>query len=336
MNKSKHVTVVIPTYNRKSMLKETIESLFCQTYPKDLYEIIVVDDGSSDETHEMIKVLSRTAPVKFRYFNQIHKRQASARNLGIKNAKGEIVCFIDDDCIADTHWIEHLVAGYASEKVGGVGGMILGNSLKTLSEKYIESSGYLKHENHGYYLATANASYRKEILEKVGGFDLFFLNAEDVDISLRVLNEGHALIYSSNAICYHYHPSSIKSLLRKAYSRGIAYIRLTKKYDLEPSLVHITIWKFGVIIFNFTIAPIYRVSRISAKDDKIYFLLEPFIKGVTTAFYMVGLFKEACFGIPYEGKIIALKSEFILNEELNSFSTLLRKIKKNLTDKLSR
>ena len=111
------VSVVIPTYNRKERLKDTLESLFHQTIPKDQYEIIVVDDGSSDGTEELVQVMIKTSPCSLRYFKQKNQGQAAARNLGIKNAVAEIIGFTDDDCIVDAGWIQK-AADYFKGKIG--------------------------------------------------------------------------------------------------------------------------------------------------------------------------------------------------------------------------
>ena len=101
MNDTPQVSVVLATYNRKELLKECLESLFNQTYPKDRYEIIVVNDGSTDGTEEVLKEYAKKAPCIFKCFSQENKGVAAAMNLGIKNAEGDIVCFTADDCIAD-------------------------------------------------------------------------------------------------------------------------------------------------------------------------------------------------------------------------------------------
>ena len=109
MREAPMVSVVIPTYNRKDMLKECLESLFNQTYPKERYEIIVVNDGSTDGTEEVLNEYAKKAPCAFKWFTQQNKGPCVARNLGVKNARGEIICFIDDDCVAEKKWIENLI-----------------------------------------------------------------------------------------------------------------------------------------------------------------------------------------------------------------------------------
>lgn len=335
------VSVVIPTYNRDKMLRGCLESLLTQTYPKDKYETIVVDDGSTDRTREVVENLAKRAEPIIKYFYQKNQGQASARNLGIENAKGEIIGFIDDDCIASKNWIINLTEKYSDEKVGGVGGKIVGYNLKTLSEKYIEKSSYLSHEKYGYYFATANASYRKEIFQKVGAFDEFCsdkADTSDVDISIRVLKKGYSIEYSAEAIVYHKHPSSIRGLLRRSYLSGIGLMKLTKKYELPHSPLYLILWKLQIILYNLILVP-FTLIKLPITEDKAYFLAEPLMKVGTKTSSLVGIMKEAYLGKPYEGRKIRLEQEFLMEilkvEELNSFSALLKKIKTNLISKIS-
>ena len=97
MKKSAKISVIIPTHNRSSSLKKTLISLINQTYPKDRYEIIIVDDGGSDNTEKMIKELNKQTNSNINYFWQKNRGPAAARNLGIKNARADIIAFTDDE-----------------------------------------------------------------------------------------------------------------------------------------------------------------------------------------------------------------------------------------------
>ena len=98
------ISIVIPTYNRKDQLRQCLESCFAQDYPQDDFEVIVVDDASSDGTKDMLRELSQQSP-NLRYFFQRHKGPAAARNLGLKQSRAEVVGFTDSDCILSKNWI---------------------------------------------------------------------------------------------------------------------------------------------------------------------------------------------------------------------------------------
>lgn len=112
-------SVVIPTYNRAATLRQTLTALMAQDYPD--YEIIVVDDGSTDDTRAMI---AREFP-QVRYIYQQNRGPAAARNRGIAHARGEIIAFTDDDCVPPRDWLARLADGYARyPDVVGVGGYL--------------------------------------------------------------------------------------------------------------------------------------------------------------------------------------------------------------------
>jgi len=104
------VSVVIPTYNRVEDLKKCLDSLREQSLKKGEFEIIIVDDGSTDGTAEFGRSLFEKNSEHIHYCYQKNKGPASARNLGVRHAKGEIIAFLDDDCRAKKVWLEELKA----------------------------------------------------------------------------------------------------------------------------------------------------------------------------------------------------------------------------------
>ena len=95
------ISVVIPTYNRAPELETCLTALAAQTLSPDQFEVLVIDDGSSDSTSSLLETLSSGNPMDLRYFVQPNEGPAAARNAGIEQAKGEWIAFTDDDCIPD-------------------------------------------------------------------------------------------------------------------------------------------------------------------------------------------------------------------------------------------
>ncbi len=104
------VSVVVPAYNSAAFLPRCLGSLFAQSYPMERYEIILVDDGSTDETGECARQLGERWAGALRVISKANGGPASARNAGIRAATGDLVAFTDSDCIADPDWVERLVA----------------------------------------------------------------------------------------------------------------------------------------------------------------------------------------------------------------------------------
>ncbi|MEW6680873.1 MAG: glycosyltransferase family A protein [bacterium] len=158
------ISIVIPTYNRKERLKQCLESIFKQDYLQEDFEIIVIDDGSSDGTEEMLKELSKEQS-NLRYFLQSHKGPAAARNLGIKEARGEIIGFTDNDCVLNLEWVRKMVEAHRlSNGAMAIGGLTKVNSanIKAQVSQFL-SDGAIKTNISGkkevIFFPTCNVSF---------------------------------------------------------------------------------------------------------------------------------------------------------------------------------
>jgi len=231
------------------MFDECLESLLNQSYPKDKYEIIVVD-SSDDVTDELIESYQEKAKkygIRLKYLYQEPKGLAAARNLGIENAEGEILCFTDDDCIADRYWIEKLVEGFDNEKIGGVGGGIV-TYERTLVEKCIPKVRPDIYISNWAFIIGANMAYRKKVLRQIGGFDpLFRYGGDDNDIGLRVRLKGYKLKFVPNATIYFRQRTSLVDLVSQHYGYGRGLSRIYKKFPNFPLIGHVV----RLIVFQF-------------------------------------------------------------------------------------
>ena len=227
-----YVSAIVCTYNRRKIFDECFESLLNQSYPKDKYEIVIID-SSDDITDELVKSYQEKAKrygIRLKYLYQKPKGLAAARNFGIENAEGEIICFTDDDCVADRFWVEKLVEGFDNERVGGVGGKILIYNQEGLIN-YLPGIDQYSLINDWSCIAGANMAYRRDVLEQIGGFDpLFKFGAEDNDVAVRVKLRGYTLKYREGAVIYFRHRSNLRELIRQQYGYGIGFSRLSKKY----------------------------------------------------------------------------------------------------------
>ncbi len=209
------ITAAIPCYNAERFIGGCLESLIAQSRPPD--EIIVVDDGSSDRTAE---ILSSHRDVKVITLKQ-NRGVAHARNVLINNASGEVIVFIDADAIADLNLVQELGGAYEAG-VAGVGGRAIeqnGDSLADRWRRLHASQGYgNEHKSNVAFLWGVCSSYLRDVLLEAGGFDeRFRTNGEDTEMGFRLESMGKRLDYNPKAIVHHQRTDTIISLCKMMF-----------------------------------------------------------------------------------------------------------------------
>ncbi|MBI5186294.1 MAG: glycosyltransferase [Nitrospinae bacterium] len=213
------ISIVIPLYNSAGTIQKTLEACLSQDLAGYETEVIVVDDGSTDGGVEAVKKY----PVKI--IRQENSGPASARNKGWRAAKGDIVCFTDSDCVPRRDWIAKLLEGYCSEEVGGVGGTYDIMNADNFLASCIHEEIKIRHEAQPKfvnYLGSFNLSYKKSVLEEVGGFNEEYKRAsgEDNDLAYRVSKKGYKLSFAQDSAVAHYHPDRLFKYLRQQFRHG--------------------------------------------------------------------------------------------------------------------
>ena len=304
-----YVSVVIATYNRAKMLGECLDALSLQTYPKSSYEVIIVNDGSRDGTEQFLGRYQKEATFSLRYYTQENAGQATAVNLGIEKANGVIVCFTDDDCLADKDWIKNLVAGYTTDDIVCVGGLITQENFMLCGP-----------------VIGANTSYRKKTLTEAGGFDPQLPIGLDGDLGIRVKLRGHKFYYAKDAVMYHKHRVTLKGVLKWQYNYGTV-VRMNKKYKLyfKPFFTFIPLP--AKICLNLVKIPI-RVITMPYAKEKDYHVAEPVLDVLVSFYQMKGLLHETFFGKRYTGEKYPVKIDFLIEQ---SFSSMFNKITLKIT-----
>ncbi len=224
------VSVVIATYNRSQLLLRCLQSLESQEYPRTAFEVIVVDDGSADDTEEAVLQFKRaTSLPRILYKRMPHVGPAEARNVGIAQSSEDIVVFIDDDAYAKGDWLPKLVDCFETQNVQAVEGAVLNTENGVLPFCH-----YTVNTNGGQYL-TANMAFRKEVFRTVGTFDRQFryAHAEDKELACRIIKAGGHIAFCREAAVYH-------PVRRVTYAEAVRKWRMfgdfLKLYALHPEM----------------------------------------------------------------------------------------------------
>jgi cellulose synthase/poly-beta-1,6-N-acetylglucosamine synthase-like glycosyltransferase len=219
------ISLIIPTMNAEKFISKSIESFLKQDI-KQKYEIIVVD-SSSDKTTE---ILSKY-PVKI--IKQKKLGPAAARNSGVKKAKGDIVVFVDGDCVAPKTWLRKLVNPFSDGSVAAVAGIYKiwnkESSIARFSQYEIEQRyEKMKNATNIDFVGSYNCAYRKSVFTKFGGFDEKMIQGEDPDLSFRI-SKNHKIVFEPSAYVYHKHVSDLitfsKRKFQRAYWKAFLYKR---------------------------------------------------------------------------------------------------------------
>lgn len=245
-------SVVIPTYNRSEKLKECLKALFDQDYSKKEYEIVIVDDGSNDDTPQVLKRLQKKSPVPLHFFAQPNQGQGVARNKGIQESHGEIILLIGDDIVSTPQLLkEHdRVHRQHSEENAAVLGFITWHPKLNVTPlmQFMERGGVIFGRFGGHQFAfdllegkktadynffyTSNISLKSSLL-KENKFDPWFSGYgwEDIELGYRLTcKAGLVLYYEPNAIVFHDHFMNMENFTNRMRNIGKSSMIINKKY----------------------------------------------------------------------------------------------------------
>ena len=224
------VSVVVPVRNGAATIAACVESLLRLDYPRQRFEVIVVDNGSTDRTGALLEAYDREIGI----VSERRRGAAAARNRGLRAAGGEVIAFTDGDCVADAGWLRNIVAPVGDAGVGIAGGKILArrpcNRIEAFGE-YIHDHDRAINVARPPYVATANWSSPSSVLREAGGFDEGFLRGQDSDLSVRILGAGYRLVYVQDAVVYHKNKDTFAGLFLEGYRHGVWSIRLGKRHE---------------------------------------------------------------------------------------------------------
>ena len=221
------VSVVVCSYNGSRTIGGCVRALCELEYPD--YELIVVDDGSTDGTARIARGLGA------RVITTGNRGLSSARNTGIAAADGEIVAFCDDDCRPDPDWLRYLVHTFRSGDFAGVGGPNIPPPSTMIADAVGRAPGEPTHvllsPTIAEHIPGCNMAFRRALLEEIEGFDVRFRTAgDDVDMCWRIQDAGGVLGFSPGAVVWHQPRTSVRGYVRQQLGYGRAEALLERKW----------------------------------------------------------------------------------------------------------
>ena len=264
----KMLSVVIPALNSASTISYTLKSIFSNNFPKELFEVIVVDNGSSDETVE----IARKYPVKIFYCPK--RGIGPPRNLGIRKAKGEIICLTDSDCIVEKNWLAKIYTFFKENpEADGVGGPVFPyphyqtKIQKLTGELFVEDQGYpkkLKEVEFGSaqgIIFGSNCAYKKEALITVGGYSE--PGGSNLELAWRLALKRRKLFFNPHIKVYHIFPTDIPSIFKQQFRWGTQSMQMRRKYRLDRGIMEL------IYIFYFPLRHLLSLFALSNLETKM-------------------------------------------------------------------
>ena len=295
-------SAIVPAYNAALTIEECIEALLKQSVPRKEYEVIVVDDGSTDGT----ATLARSYAV--RVLTQHHCGPAAARNLGASQSSGDILLFTDADCAPTLTWIEEMARPFADPEVAGVKGTYLTRQRELVARfvqiEYEDKYDRMARQERIDFVDTYSAGYRREVFLANGGFDTTFPTAsvEDQELSFRLARKGYKMVFAPQARVYHRHDVSPGEYARRKFNIGYWKALLTQWHPERlvrdshtPQILKLQIILLGLAALSLLAAPLWPRSLWMAGGMAGLFLVSafPFVAKAATkdlALAVVSLF----------------------------------------------
>jgi GT2 family glycosyltransferase len=259
-------SIIIPAYNEAANLKRCLESLAQLDYPKQDYEIIVINNNSTDNTEEIIHQFKDVV-----YLKEERKGGSFARNRGMQYAMHNILVFLDADTAVSQSWLKNLINPFSDKTIGAVGGEIRPLRARNIISEYLAISLFMRYHRYGKRreikgYPSCNLAVRKELIEKGFDTDVFSTYGEDKDLCYQILKKGFKIIFQPGAIIYHQHPEILQELVVLFVKSSTGRVNFSKKYPAAPD----------IILFNFHIPLLYAAGILLSlifKNVLLFFVL---------------------------------------------------------------
>jgi mycofactocin system glycosyltransferase len=255
------VSVIIPVRNRPTQIQACLASLMDLDYPPEKLEIIVVDDASTDETACVVEKYSEVQLLRMRQ----HRQASYCRNQAADVAKGDILAFIDSDCLADPTWLKELVPAFGDTSLGALGGWVDAAWEEKALDRYEKVKSSLKigswfkrsgDREKFFYVPTCNFLVRRSVFIDLGGFRNFLHVGEDVDFCWRLQDAGHAMEYRPYGRVAHKHRNHLAAFCSRRFDYGTSEPVLQGLHTSRVKTLYLP-WTESLFWFTVLLAPLF-------------------------------------------------------------------------------
>ena len=285
-----HVSVIVPTHNRCKYLRNAIISLQEQNFPRDDYEIIIVDNNSTDKTPEIVEECNKKREKEVIYIEEPKIGLHNARHAGTRVAKGKILAYVDDDVICDRSFLTEILKAYRDADVGCVGGRILPkweikppDWINMFPKSYLSILDEDGEKREVQWVYGCNFSIRKKLLFELGGFNpdafhekkLWWMRGDgEIGLLKKVHDIGKKVIYNPKAIVWHVIPRNrltISYFKERAFKSGVeASFSKYRYYDSGELNLLKLMMRFTAFVVYCIIHSVVAKSSIFLKNKSYY------------------------------------------------------------------
>ena len=242
------ISIIVTIKNEERHIRDLLDSLVIQEQP---FEIIVIDSDSTDRTPQLVHRYVEKYDF-IHYYNRPGTRGYS-RNLGVKLARGEVVAFTDGDCIANPFWVKKI-----RETINCGADIVAGRTIQMGYHAFeILERVELHYRNFDVTHPSCNLAYKKHAFVEAGGFDDWFITAEDIDLNYRAVHLGYSIVPNDGAIIYHRARDTFTGFFEQAFWNGYGRKQLTLKHGslwenykfMDMLTINNTVWKLIRLFF---------------------------------------------------------------------------------------
>ncbi len=246
MGKYTFYSIIVPAYNRRDEIKELVQSFQQLDFPGDRFELIIVDDGSTDGTPDWVQSFQKRVDYRLRLVRQANRGPGAARNKGMEVAEGDFFIFLDSDVTVPPQWLTAVDRALRQQQGEAFGGPdahrddfpALLKAINYAMTSFLTTGGIRGHARKTmgkYYPRSFNMGVARHVYEKIGGF-CNIRHGQDIEYSHRIIQSGARVIHIPDAYVFHKRRTNLKQFFRQVFNFGVARVRLAQLDSklLEP------------------------------------------------------------------------------------------------------